>query len=191
MRLPPGENVVWATQRGSFTTSLMLGIFGIAGGLILALFGFTGVDLNGVPLTPFPPLGWVGVVLVLVGLASIIISVVLAKSTKYILTDRRIVETRLGRVVKQIALSDFMGRPLSQFVDKHAAGTVNGLPVYNIRITDPKSADFMELTSLNQRAVEELERIFDRARQVVLCTYCSTKNSANSSTCSNCSAPLK
>jgi len=191
LRLFPGENVVWAARKGIFALSFILAFLGILGGFILAVFGFTGAEVDNRSIAPIPPLGWVGLVLFLVGLVYMIISTVSAKSTKYILTNQRIVETRFGKIVKQISISNFMGKPLSQFLDKEATGTVNKQPVYTIRITDPRTADFMELVSLNQRAVEELERICERARQVVLCTYCKTKNSANSLVCNHCGAPLK
>ena len=120
MRLLPDENVVWATRKGFFSLSLILAFFGMFGGLFLAIFGFLGTN-EGIILPPNPTLGWIGVILILVGLIYVIISSVIAKSTKHILTSQRIVETRFGRVGKQISISTFMGRPLSQFPDKEAA----------------------------------------------------------------------
>ena len=190
MRLHPGENVLWATRKGFFSLSFVLAFLGMFGGLFLVVFGFLETS-EGITHPPNPVLGWIGIILILVGLIYVIVSSIIAKSTKYILTNQRIMEVRFGKVIRQISMSDFMGRPLSQFLDKEAAGKVNNQPVYNIRITDPKSAEFMGLTSLNQRAVEELERICESARQVILCTYCRTKNSASSSTCIHCGASLQ
>lgn len=186
LSLLSGENVVWATRRGIFGLSFVVAFFGMGGGIFLAFFGFLGTN-EGIILPPNPTLGWAGVVLILVGLVYMTISSVIAKSTKYILTNRRIVETRFGKVVREISITSFLGRPLSQFLDKEAAGTVNGQPVYNIRITDPKSADIMELKTLNESAVKAFEKI----SQIVRCKYCNTKNSANSTVCSHCGAPLK
>lgn len=186
LRLLPDENIVWATQKGIFGLSFVVAFFGIIGGIFLAFFGFLGTN-KGIILPPNPTLGWAGVILILAGLVYMIISSVIAKSTKYILTSRRIMETRFGKVVREISITSFLGRPLSQFLDKEAAGTVNGQPVYNIRITDPKSADFMELKSLNESAVKTLEKI----SQVVRCRYCNTINSALNSVCSYCGAPLQ
>jgi DNA replicative helicase MCM subunit Mcm2 (Cdc46/Mcm family) len=121
----------------------------------------------------------------------VIFSFVVAKSTRYVLTNQRIVETRFGKIVKEIVLADFMGKPISQFLDKQAAGTVNEQPVYNVRITNPRSLDIIEFRSLNESAVEALERILERARQVVRCEYCNTSNSAASFVCSRCGAPLR
>lgn len=188
MRLRPSENVVWATRRGIFSLSLTVVIFGMAGGFFLAFFGFFGVESNGtLIMSPNPIIGWIGIALALAGLVIAMISILIAKSTKYILTNHRILETRFGKIVREISLTSFMGKPLSQFFDKEAAGTVNGQPVYNIRITDPKSADFMELKSLNESAVKAFEKI----GQVVRCKYCNTNNSAYSSVCSHCGAPLQ
>jgi len=185
-RLLPDENIVWAAQKGFFGLSFVVAFFGIGGGVFLAFFGFLGTN-EGVILPPNPTLGWTGVVLILSGLVYMIVCSVIAKSTKYILTNRRILETRFGKIVKEIPVKSFLGKPLSQFLDKEAAGIVNGQPVYNIRITDPKSADFMEFKCLNDSAVKTLEKI----SQVVRCRYCHTVNSALNSVCSHCGAPLQ
>jgi len=191
LRLLPDENVVWATRKGLFSLFVLLAIFGMAGGLGVAFFGFGGGTVDSRPLQPNPTLGWVGVALILVGLAYVIVSFVVAKSTKYVLTNRRLMEIRFGKIVREISLASFMGRPISQFYDKGTAGTVNNRPVFNVRITDPKSLDDMEFKSLNESAVEAFERILERARQVVRCEYCKTDNSASNSRCSHCDGPLR
>lgn len=191
LRLLPGENVEWTTRKGFFSLSLVLAFFGMVGGAVLAAFGFMGGKSNGQILPPNPTLGWIGVSLIPVGLGYVIFSFVVAKSTRYVLTNQRIVETRFGKIVKEIVLADFMGKPISQFLDKQAAGTVNEQPVYNVRITNPRSLDIIEFRSLNESAVEALERILERARQVVRCEYCNTSNSAASFVCSRCGAPLR
>ena len=190
MFLAPNENVEWTTAKGFFSISLLLAIFGVIGGIVLAVFGFMGGEANGQPFPPNPALGWIGTVLMLVGIGYMVISIQVARSTKYILTNQRILETRSGKIVKEIALADFMGKPISQFLDKQAAGTVNNQPVYNVRISNPRSLDLIEFRSLNESAMEALERILERARQVVRCEYCNTNNSAASFVCSRCGAPL-
>jgi len=169
----------------------MLAFFAIIGGIILAVFGVMGGEANGQPFPPNPSLGWTGTVLMLVGIGYTVMSFLIARSTKYILTNQRIVETRSGKIVKEIALTDFMGKPISQFLDKQAAGTVNNQPVYNVRISNPRSLDVIEFRSLNESAMEALERILERAREVVRCEYCDTNNSAASFVCSRCGAPLR
>jgi len=189
--LVPDEKVEWTTQKGFFSLSLILAFFAIIGGGVLAVFGFFGGEANGNPFPPNPILGWLGFALFLLGVGYMVASLVVAKSTRYLLTDHRIVEIRFGKIVEEIILADFMEKPISQFFDKQAAGTVNHQPVYNVRITNPKSLDPMEFKSLNESAVEALERILERARQVVRCRYCGTDNSATSFVCSRCGAPLR
>jgi hypothetical protein len=190
LRLLPEEKVEWTTRKGFFSLSLLPSMFGIIIGVVLALFGYTGGEANGQPFPPNLALGWTGVALVLVGLGYMVIHSVVATSTRYVLTDHRIVETRFDKIVKEITLADFMGKPIGQFFDKQAAGTVNGQPVYNARITCPKSLDAIEFKSVNESAVEALERILERARQVIRCKYCNIDNSATSAVCSRCGAPL-
>jgi hypothetical protein len=191
LRLPPDEDVVWATRKGLFNLLLILAVFGMAGGLGVAFFGFGGGTVDSRPLQPNPALGWLGVALILSMLAYVIVSLVVAKSTKYVLTNRRLMEIRFGKIVKEISLASFMGKPISNFFDKGTAGTVNSRPVFNVRITDPKSLNDMEFKSLNESAVEAFERILENARQVIRCEYCKTDNSASSARCSHCDAPLR
>jgi len=191
LRLDPDEEVEWTTRKGFFSLSLIPAFGGMIGGSVLAAFGFFGGKSNGNPLPPNPILGWLGFAIFLLGTGYMVASLVMAKSTSYLLTNHRIVETRFGKIIEEIMLADFMGKPISQFFDKHAAGTVNYQPVYNVRITNPKSLTPIEFKSLNESAVQALERILERARQVVRCKYCTTDNSATSFVCSRCGAPLR
>jgi hypothetical protein len=184
------ESVEWATQKGFLSFSLILGFLGVVGGVVLAAVGFIGGESNGQTLSPNPVLGGIGVALTMVGLGYAIFSFLVSKSTSYVLTNRRILETRSGKIVKEIALADFMGKTVSQFFDKQNVGTVNEQPVYNVRISNPKSLDRIEFKSLNDSAVRALEGVLERARQVVRCEYCNTNNSAASFVCSHCGAPL-
>ena len=191
MHLLPEENIEWVTQKGLISVSFILTIMSVFLGVFPAIFGFLGGESNGVPFPPNPTLGWIGIALILVALGCLIILSVRTKSTKYILTNQRTVVTRFGKVVKEMSLSSFMGKPVSQFVDKTIAGTANDQPVYNIRITNPESLDSIEFKSLNESAVERLERILEQARQMIRCKYCARINSANSSVCNHCGAPLQ
>ena len=188
--LLPDEDIVWATRKGFFSLSLILSIFVLAGGFFLVIFGFVGGTVNDQPFQPIPALGWVGIALFLVGVGYMIYSSVVAKSTKYVLTNQRIMEIRFEKTVKEILLTNFMEKPIKQFLDIGSAGTVNNQPVYNIRITDPKSLEDIEFKSVNESAVKAFEGILERAGQVVRCKYCNTKNSASSSVCGVCGAPL-
>ena len=62
-----------------------------------------------------------------------------------------------SKIVKEIALADFMSKPISQFLDKQTAGTVNEQPVYNVRVSNPRSLDLIEFKSLNESAVGALK----------------------------------
>ncbi|MDH5780487.1 MAG: hypothetical protein OEZ29_07815, partial [Candidatus Bathyarchaeota archaeon] len=109
------------------------------------------------------------------------------RSTKYFLTNKRLLETRGGVIVKEIPLKKFQDRPLGRFLVKSAAYTKDHQQIYTIRITDPVSGDaLMELEDLDENSV----RAFERIAQVVKCRYCRSKNSANSLRCSHCGAPL-
>lgn len=190
MRLLPNENVQWTTKKGFFSISIIPAFFAIIGGSVLALFGYFGGQSTVNPFPPNPILGWIGGTLALVGIGYMIFHYLLVMSTRYIMTDQRIVETRFDRIVKEIMFTDFMGKPISQFFDKQITGTVNFEPVYTVTITNPKSLNPIEFKALNASAVEALEQILERARQVVRCKYCGIDNSATSFACSRCGAPL-
>jgi hypothetical protein len=184
------ENVEWTTRKGFLSPSLILAFVGMICGGVLSLIGFFGGESNGNPFPPNPVLGWLGFAVLLLGVGYLVFSLAVARSTQYILTDRRVLEVRFGRVVEEIILADFMGKPIGQFLDKQATGTVNGLPVFDVSVTNPKSLNSIEFRSVSESAVGSLERVLDRARQVVRCGYCGTDNSAASFTCSHCGAPL-
>jgi DNA-directed RNA polymerase subunit RPC12/RpoP len=188
--LLPNENVEWTTRKGFFNFSLILALLGTIFGIVLAAFGFLGGESNGQPFSPNPVLGVAGVVLLLVALGYAAFSYSASKATSYVLTNQRILETKSGQIVKEIALADFMGKPISQFLDKENTGTVNGQAVYNVRVTNPRTIDLIEFKSLNQTAVAALDRLLERAQEVVRCQYCNTNNSAASFVCSRCGAPL-
>jgi len=185
------ENVEWTTRKGFLSPSLILAFVGMICGGVFSLIGFLGGESNGNPLPPNPVLGWSGLVVFLLGVGYLVYSLNAARSTRYILTNRRVLETRFGKVVEEIMLADFMGKPIDQFLDKRAAGTVNGLPVYNVSITNPKSLNSVEFKSVSDSAVKSLEQIMERARQVLRCEHCGTENSAANFTCSYCGAPLR
>jgi hypothetical protein len=191
LRLLPEENVQWIRRKGLFSLSFGLAFVAVIGAFFLTPIGFLGAEVNGNPFPPNLALGWLGFALLLVGIGYMVAFLVLAKATRYILTNCRIAETRFDKIVEEIKLADFMDKPISQFFDKHAAGMVNQQPVYNCRITNPKSLNVIEFKSLSETATQALERILDRARQVVRCEYCNTNNSATSFVCSQCGAPLQ
>lgn len=176
--LKSGENIVWARKRGtSFWViffGMMLGIGGTVG--IVNSFAFVGLVLA-VPL----------LILMVIAFLLILRAFLRGRGTKYYLTNERLIEARKGQIVREISLEKFHGRPLSQFFEKNAIGTVNNQAVYVIKINDPISGEaIMEFKDLDASSAEALERI----GQIVECRYCSFKNPANSLKCGNCGAPL-
>jgi ribosomal protein L40E len=176
--LKPGENVVWARNRGtSFFVIFFSGMLGIGGtvGTINALV-FVGLALA-LPL----------LILMIIGFVFIIRAFIEGRGTKYYLTNERLIEARKGQIVKEVSLDMFQGKSLSQLFQKRVMGMANNQPVYVFKICDPLSGDtLMEFKDLDIDSVEALERV----GQIVECRYCSFKNSANSLKCRNCGAPL-
>jgi len=173
-----GENVVWARKRGTsfwvIFCSMMLGI----GGTVCTInaYVFVGVFLA-VPL----------LILMAIGFFFILRAFANGRDIKYYLTNERLIETRKGRVTKEISLTTFHGKSLNQFFETKVIGTVNNQPVYVIKIYDQSSGNvLMEFKDLDSASVEALERI----GQIIECRYCGFKNMANSLECKNCGAPL-
>ena len=172
------ENVVWTRRKGiSFWVVWCSGMLGIGGSLCtIFAFHFTGVIL-GFPL----------VILMGIGFFFILRAFITGRLTKYFLTNKRLLETRRGAVVKEISLEKFEGKPLSQFLVKNAAYTKNHQQIYTLQVIDPVSGEIlMVLGDLDENSV----KAFDRIAQVVKCRYCSSQNPANSLKCSHCGAPL-
>jgi hypothetical protein len=176
--LKSGENVVWARKRGtSFLDMFFSMILGIGGtvSIIIALV-FVGPALSALLL-----------ILMVIGFFFIFRGFLRGRGTKYYLTNERLIETRKGKIIRNISLEKFQGKPLSQFFEKKIIGAINNQPVYVINIYDPQSGKtLMEFKDLDAISAEALEGI----GQTVECRYCSFKNPANSLKCGNCGAPL-
>jgi hypothetical protein len=176
--LRSGENVVWVRKRRtSFWViffSMMLGIGGTVG--VINSLAFVGPVLA-VPL----------LILMIIGFCFILRAFLKGRGTKYFLTNERLIEARKGQIVREIGLEKFHGKPLSQFLEKKAIGTINEQPIYVINIYDPQSGEtLMEFKDLDATSAEALERI----GETVECGYCGFKNPANSLKCGNCGAPI-
>jgi ribosomal protein L40E len=153
---------------------MMLGI----GGSLCTIFAFHFVGM--ILATPL-------VILIIIGFFFILRAFITGRLTRYFLTNKRLIETRRGVIVKEVSLDKFQDRPLSQFLVKSAAHTKDHQHFYTLRITDPVSGEvLMELGDLDENSVEAFERI----TKVVKCSYCGSKNPANSLKCSHCGAPL-
>lgn len=172
------ENVVWTRRKGmSFWVVWCSGMLGIGGSLCtIFAFHFAGIIL-GIPL----------LILMGIGFFFILRTFIVGRFTKYFLTNKRLLETRRGFIVKEIRLERFKGRSLSQFLVKSASYTENHQQIYTIKVTDPVSGEvLMKLGDLDENSMEAFERI----AQVVKCRYCGSQSPANSLKCSHCGAPL-
>ncbi|MHA1965666.1 MAG: hypothetical protein ACW97G_13890, partial [Candidatus Thorarchaeota archaeon] len=124
--------------------------------------------------------------LTLAGIFAVIASLIRTRRTRYYLTSERILEIRGGRVLKEIPLHHFAGKPIGQFLETRVTHRTNNRPVYSIRIYDPKSDEVFEIKGQDHRSTMSFERIGD----VLECPYCNYDNTALSSQCRNCDAVL-
>jgi hypothetical protein len=102
------------------------------------------------------------------------------------LTTERIIETRSDRVIKEIPMSNFSGRPLAQFIETKVTHTTNNRPVYKIRIYDPVSDEVLDLKGMDDSSTKAFERIGEMRE----CPYCKFDNVGLRSQCQNCGAVL-
>jgi hypothetical protein len=176
--LRSGENVVWVRKRGTNFWVIFFGMMLGIGGTVCTINSlvFAGL-LLAVPL----------LILMVTGFCFVLRAFFMERGTKYYLTNERLLETRKGLIAREISLEKFHGKPLSQFLEKKAIGTVNEQPIYVISIYDPESGEtLMEFKDLDATSAEALERIGQTAE----CGYCGFKNPANSLKCGNCGAPI-
>ncbi|TFF94824.1 hypothetical protein EU546_04395 [Candidatus Thorarchaeota archaeon] len=108
------------------------------------------------------------------------------RRTRYYLTDERIIEVHGERIVKEMSLDRFEGRPMGQFLESRVTHTVNNMPIYDIRIYDPLSDETMVLKSLDGFSASSLEEI-GKIRE---CVYCGFGNMIIAGKCKNCGAVL-
>ncbi len=175
--LMPGESIVWTRRAGISFWTIFFGFIIIILGPVFVVFG---IEDFGFSFT-LPIL-----VLVAAGIIILIARVIRTKRTRYYLTSARILETRGGRVIKEIPLHHFAGKPISQFLETRVSHMSNNRPVYNIRIYDPMSDDVLEIKGQSESSTRAFERIGD----VLECPYCHFDNTALSSKCLNCGAVL-
>ncbi|MHA2146921.1 MAG: hypothetical protein ACXAB0_15860, partial [Candidatus Thorarchaeota archaeon] len=124
--------------------------------------------------------------IVAAGIIGLIAKLIRTKRTRYYLTSERILETRGGRVLKEIPLHHFAGKPIGQFLETQVTHMSNNQPVYRIRIYDPMSDDVLEIKGQDGSSTRSFERIGD----VLECPYCHFDNTALSTQCKNCGAVL-
>ncbi|MFW9793024.1 MAG: hypothetical protein ACFFEE_01880 [Candidatus Thorarchaeota archaeon] len=175
--LMPGESIVWTRRAGTGFWLIFFGFIIVIGGPAL-LLGFS-EEFGFVSLLPMG-------LLVAVGTIAVIASFVRTKRTRYYLTSERIIEVRGRRVLKEIPLHHFAGKPIGQFLESRVTHRSNNRPIYTIRIYDPMSDEVFEIKGQDYNSTKAFERIGD----VLECPYCNFDNTALSSKCRNCGAVL-
>jgi len=175
--LMPGESIVWTRRAGTGFWLIFFGFIIVIGLPVIVLgvaedFGFSFA-------LPFLFLATVGIIAV-VGLF------IRTKRTRYYLTSDRILEVRGGKIIKEIPLHHFAGKPIGQFMESSVTHRANNRPIYTIRIYDPMSDEVFEIKGQDYQSTVAFERIGD----VLECPYCHYDNTALSSQCKNCGAVL-
>jgi hypothetical protein len=180
---PPNEGL-HANEEIEWMARKKTGFFLICG-LVLGFFGLFGLMFDLVE-------GSVSTISILIGLYCTIIVSLFIKDrilspTKYYITNRRVLETRGTRIVKQIELSRFGGRPIQDFIGKRVDYYENEVPVYDITVYDPVSSEtlikFENLSSSDTRKLDYL-------RYMIICKFCGTACSPRIEYCNECGNPL-
>ncbi|MHA2201774.1 MAG: hypothetical protein ACXABN_18025 [Candidatus Thorarchaeota archaeon] len=175
--LMPGESIVWTRRAGIGFWTIFFGFIVVILGPVLVVFGIEDIGFY----TTLPLL-----LIVTAGIIGLIAKLIRTKRTRYYLTSERILETRGGRVLKEIPLHHFAGKPIGQFLETQVTHMSNNQPVYRIRIYDPMSDDVLEIKGQDGSSTRSFERIGD----VLECPYCHFDNTALSTQCKNCGAVL-
>lgn len=173
--LMPGESIVWTRRAGIGFWTIFVGSIVVILGPVLVIFGIE--DLGLYATLPI-------LLIVAAGIIGLIAKIIRTKRTRYYLTSERILETRGGRVLKEIPLHHFAGKPIGQFLESRVSHMSNNQPIYTIRIYDPMSDDVFEIKGQDRSSTRAFERIGD----VLECPYCHFDNTALSSKCKNCGA---
>ncbi len=139
--LMPGESIVWTRRAGIGFWTIFFGFILAIGGPFLVVFAIEDFGLS----FTLPILA-----IVAAGIIILIVRLIRTKRTRYYLTSARILETRGGRVLKEIPLHHFAGKPIGQFLETRVSHMSNNRPIYNIRIYDPMSADVFEIKGWTQ-----------------------------------------
>ena len=123
----PGESIVWTRRAGTGFWVIFIGFLIIMGGPLLTALSFEEYGQFGASFF---------LILTLIGISLLLNSLIKTRRTRYYLTTERIVEARGGKIIKEIPLEHFAGRPLGQFLETRVTHRSNQRPVYAIRIYD-------------------------------------------------------
>jgi len=176
--LQQDENVVWAKKQGIGFWIPFFAIWILVGGILLITFSFTFAGTIA---------GIIAIIPVVVALFFWTRAFITALRTKFFLTNKRIIQTKGTRIVKEISLEKFGNIPLKQYIEIKVGYLENNEPRYVIRINDPVTAEtIVDCRGLDKTSVEAFEKIGKETR----CQYCNQKNPALNARCSYCGAPL-
>lgn len=108
------------------------------------------------------------------------------RDIRYYLTTFRLVETRRGRIVKELSREVFRRKELSNFLQKSYTVDVTP-PSLSVQIFDPRSGEVvMNFKDMLEEDVRELQSI----AELVYCRYCGRKNKSEIAACTYCGASL-
>ena len=175
--LMPGESIAWTRKAGTGFWLIFLGFLIVIGGPAV-LFGVI-QELS-------YPLAFLFAILVAAGIIGEIALFIQTKRTRYYLTSERILEVRGAKIMKEIPLHLFAGKPIGQLLESRVTHRTNNRPIYTIRIYDPMSDEVFEIKGQDYHSTMAFERIGD----VLECPYCHYDNTALSTLCRNCGAVL-
>jgi hypothetical protein len=171
-----GESIVWTRRAGTGFWVVFFGFIVVIGGPVLIFGGFEfGLLLSSFFLVLF--------VVALIALCAVLVQ---TRRTRYYLTNERIIEVRGVKVIREISLNHFAGKPIGQFLESRVTHRTNNRPIYTIRIYDPISDEIFEIKGQDYNSA----RTFERIGNVLECPYCHFDNTALASQCKNCGAVL-
>ena len=177
------EEMIWVRHREASFGAWVPALLFFFGSASLGLLGL----LERSTCTPFPQcvnffrlfLGSFASGFLVVGFLTLGLKIA-HRGTRYYLTNFRLVETRYGRIVKEISREVFRGLPTFRYLDK----SVNG---GKVRILDPRSGHvIMTLAIPDESMSGDIESI----AKFAYCRYCGRKNEVASITCTYCGANL-
>jgi hypothetical protein len=173
----PGESIVWTRRAGTGFWIIFLGLLFAMGGPLVTFLSLDASELFLATIFGF---------LTIVGFVVLGAMLINVRRTRYYLTTDRIVEVRGRKIVREVPLDHFAGKPLGQFIESRVTHSSNNQPVYGIRVYDPVSDEVIELKGLDPTSA----RAFERIGEIVECPYCGFNNTAIRSQCKNCDAVM-
>jgi hypothetical protein len=173
----PGESIVWTRRAGTGFWIIFLGFLFAMGGPLVTFLSLDASELFLATIFGF---------LTIVGFVVLGAMLINVRRTRYYLTTDRIVEVRGRKIVREVPLDHFAGKPLGQFIESRVTHSSNNQPVYGIRVYDPVSDEVIELKGLDPSSA----RAFERIGETVECSYCGFNNTAIRSQCKNCDAVM-